>query len=46
MVGQFTKSFIKAKKEEEKYSKKLAKDDMDFPFSWYEENQYYKNIDS
>ena len=46
MVGQFTKSFIKAKKEEEEYSKKQAKDDMDFPFSWYEENQYYKNIDS
>lgn len=44
-INQFAEAFINAKKEEEKYENQII-DDEDFPFDWYEENQYYKNIDS
>lgn len=46
-ITQFAEAYIKAKREEDVYNKKTANindDDFEFPFNWYEENQYYVNL--
>ena len=45
IISQFTTAFVNAKKEEEKYDDEIVNNE-DFPFDWYEDNQYYKNVDS